>query len=382
MPNLGDIAYQTVAGATSTATHGTGRPAAGAGGADRRRCGWSRPTARSSTARPTRSPRSSTRPGRRSARSGIVSTVTLQVVPAFNLRVVEEPLRVDDVLADLDAHVDGNDHFEFFWVPHTGWALTKANNRTDEPLAPAAALDAVVRRLPPRELRASARCAGSVGAGRSGSRGWPRPCRRRARSTYVDQSYRVFASPRLVRFYEMEYAIPREACAEALNRVRALRRGRGPAAQLPGRGALHRARRHPAVDGHGRPVVLHRRPRVRGHGVRAATSRASSAIMDDYDGRPHWGKLHFQTRRRWRPATRSGTRSPPCGTASIPSGASRTRTWTACSGLTAPSGFRHPRPRQLSWPAAARYRSPRFERPTRRLRCRGSGGTGGVCADR
>ncbi len=58
------------------------------------------------------------------------------MVPAFNLAVVEEPMRVDALLEDLDAHVDGNDHFEFFWVPHTGWALTKRNNRTDEPLAP------------------------------------------------------------------------------------------------------------------------------------------------------------------------------------------------------------------------------------------------------
>ena len=40
-------------------------------------------------------------------------------------------MRVDAVLDDLDDHVDGNDHFEFFWVPHTGWALTKRNNRTD-----------------------------------------------------------------------------------------------------------------------------------------------------------------------------------------------------------------------------------------------------------
>ena len=40
-------------------------------------------------------------------------------------------MRVDDVLADLDAHVDGNDHFEFFWVPHTGWALTKTQQPHD-----------------------------------------------------------------------------------------------------------------------------------------------------------------------------------------------------------------------------------------------------------
>ena len=53
-----------------------------------------------------------------------------------NLHAVEEPRRLDEVLERLDQLVDENDHYEFFWVPHTGWALTKTNNRTDRPLAP------------------------------------------------------------------------------------------------------------------------------------------------------------------------------------------------------------------------------------------------------
>src|SRR3546814_3821157 len=42
------------------------------------------------------------------------------------------------------------------------------------------------------------------------------------RVEYTDRSDRVFTSPRKVRFYEMEYGIPREAVPEALNRVRRL----------------------------------------------------------------------------------------------------------------------------------------------------------------
>ena len=34
-------------------------------------------------------------------------------------------------------------------------------------------------------------------------------------TAYSDWSHRVFVSERRVRFVEMEYAIPREACAEA-----------------------------------------------------------------------------------------------------------------------------------------------------------------------
>src|SRR5436305_1932420 len=67
---------------------------------------------------------------------GVLSTMTLQALPAFNLRVVNQPMLMDEVLSNIDEHVEGNDHFEFFWIPHTQWALTKRNNRTDEPLAP------------------------------------------------------------------------------------------------------------------------------------------------------------------------------------------------------------------------------------------------------
>ena len=75
-------------------------------------------------------------PGGGRARSGILSTVTLQCVPAFNLHAVEQAERVDDVLERWDEEITGNDHFEFFWIPNTGWALTKRNRRTDEPARP------------------------------------------------------------------------------------------------------------------------------------------------------------------------------------------------------------------------------------------------------
>src|SRR5262249_43483277 len=135
MPNLGDIAYQTVAGATSTATHGTGAQFPGlaaqivglrivAGDGSVVSCS---PDDEAEVFRCARVGIGAL---------GVVSAVPLHRVPACHPSAVSEPMRVDEVLADLDAHVDGNEHFEFFWVPHTGWALTKRNNRTTDPLAP------------------------------------------------------------------------------------------------------------------------------------------------------------------------------------------------------------------------------------------------------
>src|SRR5690606_11913999 len=63
---------------------------------------------------------------------GIVTEVTLQCVPAFLLLAREKPMALSAVLGDLDAMVDDNDHFEFYFFPHTDKALTKRNNRVPD----------------------------------------------------------------------------------------------------------------------------------------------------------------------------------------------------------------------------------------------------------
>ncbi|GAB4007496.1 hypothetical protein GCM10029992_61400 [Glycomyces albus] len=60
---------------------------------------------------------------------GVITEVTIQATPAFKLQAVERPMRLDAVLADLDELVAENDHFEFYWFPHTDRTLTKRNNR-------------------------------------------------------------------------------------------------------------------------------------------------------------------------------------------------------------------------------------------------------------
>ena len=223
---------------------------------------------------------------------GVVSTVTLQVVPAFNLHVVEEPLPLGEVLADLDARVDGNDHFELFWVPHTDLALTKANNRTTEPIDRRGRAKEWVDDRLMENYAFGALC-------RLGRRrpGWiPHLARALAasgRASYVDESYRVFASPRLVRFYEMEYAVPRAAGAEALQRVRRFIEDSGLLVSFPVEFRFTAPDDIPLSTASGREscyIAVHvfegmeHRPYFEG----------VERIMHDYEGRPHWGKLHFQ----------------------------------------------------------------------------------------
>ncbi len=292
MENLGDIAYQSIAGAISTATHGTG---AKFGGIATQVAGLRIIAGDGSVIEcsPEQEAEIFHAAGAGLGALGVISMVTLRAVPAFNLRAVEAPARVDDLLAAIEEHVYGNDHFEFFWVPHTGWALTKWNKRTDEPLAPRPRLQAFrddyvmsnfvfgalnrVGRLRPSLIPRLSRMIPSSG-----------------RVEYVDKSYRVFASPRLVRFYEMEYAIPAEACVEALNRVRAFVKQSGLTISFPVEVRFTSGDDIPLSTAYGRPTCY-----IAVHVYQGMQYQqyfeAVEDIMDDYGGRPHWGKLHFQT---------------------------------------------------------------------------------------
>ena len=128
MTNLGDIDVQTISGAISTGTHGTGVKYGGIATQVR---GLDLVLADGSTLHctPDENPDvfAAARVGLGAL--GVIAGVTLQCEPAFALAAAEAPASLDDVLADLDEMVVGNDHFEFYWFPHTRRVLTKRNNR-------------------------------------------------------------------------------------------------------------------------------------------------------------------------------------------------------------------------------------------------------------
>jgi L-gulonolactone oxidase len=213
LENMGDIAYQSIAGATATATHGTGWHF---GNISSRIVGLRLIASDGSivVATPEENPDvlSAARVG--VGALGIVSTVTIEAVRAFRLHAIEEPMRVDEILADFDGYMSSADHVEFYWVPHTSWALTKRNRRTDEPAAPRGRAEGGHRRPDPAQRRLRALC--RIGRRRPS---WiPRMAKilpSTGRVEYTDRSRSVFTSPRRVTSTRWSTPSPATRCRGA-----------------------------------------------------------------------------------------------------------------------------------------------------------------------
>ncbi len=301
LENLGDIDVQSIAGAISTATHGTGArlrniPAQVAA--------LTLVLADGSTLEcsPERDPEVF-RAARVSVGAlGVIAEVTLRCVPAFRLEGLDSTAPLGETLERFEDLSNANDHFELYVFPHADTALTRTNNRTELPARPRSRAAAYANDVLLTNHAFGAFCA----LGRRAPSQIPRINRlvtRLAGSTRrIDRSDRIFASPRLVRFTEMEYALPRAHTVEAVRRVlemvatRARNGGhrRGFAVPFPIEVRTVAADDALISTAAGRDsgfVAVHMYRGMQWEPY----FRAVEEIMDGLEGRPHWGKRHFQT---------------------------------------------------------------------------------------
>ena len=108
----------------------------------------------------------------------------------------------------------------------------------------------------------------------------------------VDESFRIFASERIVKFVEMEYAIPRQYCGEALQRIRSMIDDKGHLISFPVEVRFTAKDNIALSTASGRDSAY-----IAVHMYKGMTYepyfRDVANIMSDYEGRPHWGKMHF-----------------------------------------------------------------------------------------
>ncbi|HVA75452.1 MAG TPA: D-arabinono-1,4-lactone oxidase [Acidimicrobiales bacterium] len=292
MTNLGDIDVQTIAGAVSTGTHGTGSRF---GGIATQVVGLEIVAADGSvlTCSPTQRPDlwSAARVGLGAL--GVITAITLQTVPLFALRAEEGPMPLDELLSRFDELAEEYDHFEAYWFPHTTSTLTKRNTR--RPLQQGLEPLPKWKEWLDDEFLSNTVFGWTIAAGRRRA-SLIRPANRIASKalgsrTFTDLSYKVFTSPRRVRFCEMEYAIPREVAIQAITEVVSAVDSSGMNISFPVELRVAAGDDIPLSTASGRDsayIAFHVPAGVDHRDYFALVGR----ILDGYSGRPHWGKLH------------------------------------------------------------------------------------------
>jgi L-gulono-1,4-lactone dehydrogenase len=290
LTNMGDIMEQTVSGATSTGTHGTGRDS---GSIAAQIKGLELVLADGSVLSCSEKENPDVFAAARIGLGalGIVTAITFAVEPVFLLTAREEPMPFDQVLAEFDQLWAENEHFEFYWFPHTGSTNTKRNNRSVGPRRPVSQVSGWIE----DEFLSNGVFQVAQWVGRAAPATIPAIARISSKAlsarTYTDIPYKVFTSPRRVRFVEMEYAVPREAVTEVLRELRTMMDRSGLRVSFP-----VEVRTAPADDitlstASGRDSAYIAVHMVKGTPYQAYFT-AAERIFTAYEGRPHWGKVH------------------------------------------------------------------------------------------
>ena len=294
--NMGDIAEQTMAGATSTGTHGTGGTAAGLAA---QLAGLELVTGTGEVVRASATEHADVFEVARVGLGalGILTSLTFHVEPLFVVEAHEQPMTWDRALGSYDEMVAAAHHVDMYWFPHTDRMVVKQNVRTD--------LDPGEQDPPSRlaawwedELVSNTVFGALCRVGERSPGLVPRINRVAGRALserrYSDLAHRVFVSPRRVRFREMEYAVPREVGLDVLRECRRVIDASDWRIAFPIEIRTAPADDIPLSTSHGRDslYLAFHVPERTDH---TAYFSGLEPVLRAAGGRPHWGKVHTRT---------------------------------------------------------------------------------------
>ncbi|MFD0590328.1 D-arabinono-1,4-lactone oxidase [Paenibacillus sp. GCM10027627] len=290
--NLGDIDVQSIAGAISTGTHGTGLRL---GNISTQLTAVTIVTGQGEIVECT--PES--RPDWFKALQvslgslGVMVQVTLRLRRAYRLEYESRKIPLRQCLQEAPALAEGNRHFEFFWFPYAEPCQIKLMNETDKPASGSkmkdyvadvllentafGLLSGICRTFPKTSPAISRLSASQVPAMRK-----------------VDYSHRLFATQRLVRFNEMEYNVPAESMVPVIEEMRELMARRNYHVHFPVECRYAQGDDIWLSPSYGRDSAY-----IAIHMYKGMPHQAYFEEMEElfvrFGGRPHWGKMHHLT---------------------------------------------------------------------------------------
>jgi FAD/FMN-containing dehydrogenase len=264
MANMGDIDRQTLAGAISTGTHGTG-PTLGSIATQVVGLRLALASGEMVDCSPTQEPELFKAAQVSLGALGIITQVTLRCLPAYRLHERTWVAGFEACMVQLDTLIAANRHFEFFWVPSEDVCAMKTLNPTTAETPKSPSHPIVTGRLA-----------------------------RYVREEKIDRSYRVFPSERNLKFNETEFAVPAANGPDCLREIRDLMQRRYPAVLWPIEYRTLATDDIPLSPAYGRATVtisVHQAAELPYQPFFADVE----AIFRKHQGRPHWGKIHTHT---------------------------------------------------------------------------------------
>ena len=295
--NLGDIDVQTLAGATSTGTHGTGKELQGLAAEIQ---ALKLVTGSGELLEISAHENSEWLDGARVALGalGVITEIKMQLVERFKLHRQVWPASNKHTLENAQRYWDENRNFEFFYIPFSDTSLLLTHNVSTEPSTPANHDTSTSAMMQLKSLRDSLK--------------WFTPLRRwllkraianEPTENVIGESWDLLASERNVRFNEMEYHLPVERGLEALEEVRHYIETKRPDVFFP-----FEARQTKSDSAWLSPFNGGNRISVAVHCYHKDAYdflfTDVEPIFQKYGGRPHWGKLNSMTAvqaRAWYP---------------------------------------------------------------------------------
>lgn len=295
MENLGDINEQTIAGAISTGTHGTG---AKFGSLSTQIAMLTIVTANGEVMEisPTQHPAYFDAICVSMGMLGVIVKVQLKVVKQHQLMKKSYSLSLNEFFPQLEALRTDNLHFEFFWFPHTRAVQVKTmNSLENEQLNPkkvspfnsivmengALWILSEISRINPKLAKTMSKtCAIGIPAG-----------------TEIGHSHKIFNTPRLVKFREMEYCVAQEEMATVLNDIRYVIEKKKIQVHFPIECRYVKADDIWLSPSHKRDSAYIAVHMYKGMPFQEYFD-AIEEVFAYYNGRPHWGKMHSLPRER------------------------------------------------------------------------------------
>lgn len=291
MENLGDINKQTIAGAVSTGTHGTGMDF---GSISTQVVGLTFLLANGELLAINEAEHPELLPAAQVALGmlGIIVKVTLKVLPAFELVGNSYRLSLDESMDALETLRNHHRNMEFYWFPYTNTVQIKTMDVASEQILPSSqkennmmkkimienglfwVMSEISRRAPKSAKAISTLTALGVPIG-----------------SEIRASHELFATPRLVKFQEMEYAVPMDRLKTILREIDQTIRRAKYAVHFPIECRFVKKDTiwlSPAYERDSAYIAIHM---YKGMEF-SPYFQALEAIFRHHDGRPHWGKMH------------------------------------------------------------------------------------------